>query len=120
MFGLIAAGQLVQAQATQVDETHFVFQLLDVEHTNHVVVFLTGAVPFPAGFGGAVHFRWPGDEGWLLLGHLTNEKPSAIFKLARRKSDADANGPAGAAAHSWGGVATAMGGPCAQVGRAPS
>jgi hypothetical protein len=37
-------------------------------------------VPFPDGYGAAVYFFWPG-KGFQLLGMLSNEKPSAIFRL---------------------------------------
>lgn len=50
------------------------------------MVFLTGQVPFTDGFGGSIYFGWPTDEGgvsWQLLGFITNEKPSAIFKIAK-------------------------------------
>lgn len=67
----------------------FVLVLDDVASINHVVVFLTGQVPFAEGFGGSIYFGWPSIESggisWQLLGYITNEKPSAIFKLAKVK-----------------------------------
>jgi len=42
--------------------------------------FLLGTVPFPDGFGATVHFFWPG-KGSQVLGMLSNDKPSAIFRL---------------------------------------
>ena len=38
--------------------------------------------------GGSVYMSWPsesGDSSWQLIGHLTNEKPSAIFKISGLK-----------------------------------
>ena len=48
---------------------------------------MTGQMPFPDEMGGAVYFSWPSAEGptWHLLGHLTNAKPSTIFKVANLK-----------------------------------
>lgn len=70
-----------------VDEAKVVCNVPDADNINHVVVFMTGAMPFPEGFGGAVYFSWPTEGGpaWFLLGFLTNEKPSAIFKVAGLK-----------------------------------
>ena len=53
-------------------------------------VFLTGQTPFPDGMGGAVYMAWPPKDplltaaqaaAWQFLGVVTNEKPSAIFKV---------------------------------------
>ncbi|KAG8745620.1 hypothetical protein FRC10_007511 [Ceratobasidium sp. 414] len=41
---------------------------------------MLGTVPFPLGFAATVHFHWPG-KGFQLLGMLSNEKPSAVFRL---------------------------------------
>lgn len=87
MFGCCVAGRLLQTNIIQVDETHAYFELPNASTINHVCVFLLGsgmvsfmfliygshifiylaAVPFPEGFGAAVHFFWPG-KGFQLLG----------------------------------------------------
>ncbi|MBN3276836.1 HIKES protein, partial [Polyodon spathula] len=79
----------VQTDVQQVAEDKFVFNLPDYETANHVVVFMLGTVPFPGGMGGAVYFSYPDPSGlpvWQLLGFITNEKPSAIFKITGLKS----------------------------------
>ena len=49
-----------------------------------MVIFLTGIQPFPDGFGGSVYFCWPKMQtSWHLLGYISNQKPSAIFKIAK-------------------------------------
>jgi len=94
MFGLLVSGRLVDTSFRQVDQTHFVIDVVDPDSFNHVVVFLTGQVPFPAGMGGAVYCAWPPkDPGvaepvWQFLGIVTNDKPSAIFKVSRLKKAA--------------------------------
>eukprot|EP00842_Homolaphlyctis_polyrhiza_P005228 jgi/Hompol1/5706/HPOL_001107-RA len=84
MFGCIVAGRL------------YVFELPDPASINHLVVFLTGSAPFPPGYAATVHFlwqvaapySWPSlvTPSWTLLGHISNEKPSAIFRLGGKKS----------------------------------
>lgn len=80
MFGCCVAGRLVQTNIVKVDETHAYFELPSATTINHVCVFLTGDTPFPEGYGATVHLFWPG-KGFQLLGMLTNEKPSAFFRL---------------------------------------
>ncbi|KAF8128881.1 DUF775-domain-containing protein [Boletus edulis] len=87
MFGYCVAGRLLQTNLQQVDETHAFFEIPAAEKVNHVCVFLLGTVPFPEGYGATVHFFWPG-KGSQVLGMLSNEKPSAIFRLRSMFSSA--------------------------------
>jgi len=80
MFGCLVAGRVLQTNLQQVDETHALFELTNASTINHICVFLLGTLPFPDGYGATVHFHWPG-KGFQLLGMLSNEKPSAIFRL---------------------------------------
>ncbi|XP_007490897.2 protein Hikeshi isoform X1 [Monodelphis domestica] len=94
MFGCLVAGRLVQTVAQQVAEDKFVFDLPDYQSINHVVVFMLGTVPFPDGMGGSVYFSYPDSSGtpvWQLLGFVTNEKPSVIFKISGLKSAHSSN-----------------------------
>lgn len=63
------------------------FELPDPAAINHLVVFLL-AEPFPVGYAATVYFQWPGSDTpqWVLLGMLSNEKPSAIFRLGGKKT----------------------------------
>lgn len=80
MFGICVAGRLLQTEFQQVDETHVAFTIEAASNVNHICVFMLGTVPFPAGYAATVHFHWPG-KGFQLLGMLSNEKPSAVFRL---------------------------------------
>jgi len=50
----LVAGRLPQINFQQVSETQFVIPISDVDHVNHLVVFMTGQIPFPENFGGGV------------------------------------------------------------------
>ncbi|VDN20253.1 unnamed protein product [Gongylonema pulchrum] len=82
----------MQADFVQASETEFVTEIRDAGLINHVVVFLTGISPFPDGTGGAVYIRWPQlgvETNWHYLGSISNNKPSAIFRVAQlHKMDA--------------------------------
>ncbi|KAJ2766167.1 hypothetical protein IWQ57_004482, partial [Coemansia nantahalensis] len=80
MFGCIVAGRLVQTNLRQVDVNKYVFELPEVHSINHIVVFLLGTVAFEPGCAATVHLLWPSRE-WQCLGALSNDKPSAIFRL---------------------------------------
>ncbi|KAJ1730265.1 hypothetical protein LPJ61_003105 [Coemansia biformis] len=96
MFGCIVAGRLVQTNLRQVDVNKYVFELPEVHSINHIVVFLLGTVPFEPGYAATVHLLWPSRE-WQYLGALSNEKPSAIFRL-KAAGAAGADGAPGASA----------------------
>ena len=94
---VLSAGRLVNTSFREVDATHCVVDMEHVGSFNHIVVFLTGQTPFPEGTGGAVYFSWPDNEAqsggggatpWQFLGMISNQKPSAIFKVAKFKPQA--------------------------------
>ncbi|CAO3620916.1 unnamed protein product [Mucor hiemalis] len=85
MFGCIAAGRLVQTNLQQVDVNKYVFELENAQNINHIVVFLLGTIPFEPGYAATVHLLWP-NKNWQLLGGLSNEKASAIFRLKAKES----------------------------------
>eukprot|EP01112_Ceratiomyxa_fruticulosa_P013394 TRINITY_DN3769_c0_g2_i1.p1 TRINITY_DN3769_c0_g2~~TRINITY_DN3769_c0_g2_i1.p1 ORF type:complete len:210 (-),score=47.48 TRINITY_DN3769_c0_g2_i1:316-945(-) len=84
MFGILVAGRLVQTTMTQVDTMRYVFSIDDAQSINHLVVFMLGTVPFPEGFGGSIYFGWPPYTQWQFLGYITNNKPSAVFRLKNK------------------------------------
>ncbi|ORX63332.1 DUF775-domain-containing protein [Linderina pennispora] len=62
MFGCIVAGRLV-------DVNKYVFELPEAHLINHL-----------PGYAATVHLLWP-NKDWQFLGVLSNDKPSAIFRL---------------------------------------
>uniref|UniRef100_A0A915DQD0 Hikeshi-like domain-containing protein n=1 Tax=Ditylenchus dipsaci TaxID=166011 RepID=A0A915DQD0_9BILA len=87
VFGIIVAGRLLQTNFVQAGETEFVAEVSNSDSINHIVVFLTGVSPFPDLLGGSVYIRWQnvgstaGD--WNYLGHISNSKASAIFRISQ-------------------------------------
>ncbi|XP_033221772.1 protein OPI10 homolog [Belonocnema kinseyi] len=88
MLGLIVSSRLVQTNFQQVSENQFLITVPDADNINHIVVFLTGTIPFAEGMGGAVYYSWPDPNAppnWQFLGYISNSKPSAIFKISNLK-----------------------------------
>ncbi|KAI9216142.1 hypothetical protein BC828DRAFT_371355 [Blastocladiella britannica] len=80
-FGLVCAGRPVQSDFNPVDAGKWALEIPQSELVNHMTVFTFN--PFPAGYAATVHVMLPASQlGWQMLGVLTNEKPSAIFRLA--------------------------------------
>ena len=46
----------MQTESQQVSENQFLFNIPEADNINHVVVFMTGQMPFPDGLGGAGMF----------------------------------------------------------------
>lgn len=89
----------------QVEETKFLINIPDADNLNYLVIFLTGVAPLPENFAGgkfryffvkecllmqyvllAVYWSWPDPHSpskWQYLGHISNQKPSAIFKISQ-------------------------------------
>ena len=43
----------VQTDFKQLNETRFVVTIANADNVNHIVIFMTGQIPFPDGMGGA-------------------------------------------------------------------
>jgi len=98
MFAVLVSGRLVQTQFQQVSPTKIVFPLDNATQVNTLAIFMTGSQPLPAGAGAIVYLGWPPFESWQYLGYLTNDMPSAFFKV----SQADAAGAQSAAGGHFG------------------
>ncbi|KAI2809617.1 hypothetical protein BLOT_000766 [Blomia tropicalis] len=87
-FATIVSGRLVQTDFQQVETSKFLITIPEADNINHLVVFLTGLIPLPDGTAGAVYFSFPdplAPPTWFYLGYISNQKPSAIFKITKLK-----------------------------------
>lgn len=82
MFGLVVAGRPLQLNPQQVAANKFIFTIEEASKVKHLVVFLTGAVNFPDGFGASVFVAWPPVFAPQFLGFLSSSKQSGIFKIS--------------------------------------
>ncbi|XP_074605594.1 protein OPI10 homolog [Brevipalpus obovatus] len=89
LFGIIVSGRLVQTDFQLVDIGKFLITIPNAESINHIVVFLTPQQPLPPDAGASVYFSWPDSLSpptWQYLGFISNDKPSAIFRIAKLKN----------------------------------
>ncbi|KAL7275653.1 hypothetical protein RUND412_001386 [Rhizina undulata] len=82
MFGAICAGRMVQTNLEPVSPTQFIFHipLLPTHPINHLVVFLLPDTVLPPNHSATVHIQFP-NQPFKLLGAISTDKPSAIFRL---------------------------------------
>uniref|UniRef100_A0A0N4ZPE3 DUF775 domain-containing protein n=1 Tax=Parastrongyloides trichosuri TaxID=131310 RepID=A0A0N4ZPE3_PARTI len=85
VFAALVVGRNVNANFEVVSPNNFLCTITDNTNISHIVIFLTGAEPFPEGFGGSIYMRWASvgntDPAWHYLGSISNDKPSAMFKV---------------------------------------
>lgn len=80
MFGVICAGREAQTDFQQVDSNKYGIQIQNGGSVNHIVVFLLPGATLDPTVAASVYFQLPGTD-FQLLGALSSNKPSAIFKL---------------------------------------
>lgn len=81
MFAVLVEGRLVQSEFQAVSETKIVFPIDNSTKVNEICVFMTGVQALPDQFGAVIWYGTPPFTNWKYLGHITNSKPSAFFKV---------------------------------------
>lgn len=77
-----------QTDFQQIEVNKYLLNIPEADNINHIVVFFTDTVSLPPGLAGAVYFSWPDPNAppnWQFLGYISNNKPSAIFKISQLK-----------------------------------
>jgi protein Hikeshi len=80
MFGIIVSGRPVLTEFTTVSPTQLAFTIPAFPPFNHLVVFLLPGNAIPPDQSAAVYIQLPPKTDFQLLGALSSEKPSAIFR----------------------------------------
>lgn len=80
MFGLVISGRPLEAPA-QISETQYVFRIPSTPSFSHLTLFQLPNTALPDGAGATVWIQLPQSPDFKLLGALTPQKQSAIFKL---------------------------------------
>ncbi|GMM38566.1 Opi10 protein [Saccharomycopsis crataegensis] len=82
MFGLVCSGRPV-AIAQQVENLKFVFNVDNSANISHVSLFILPDTPFDPNYTALIYFQLPNSSSsdFKLLGKLSVDKPSAIFKI---------------------------------------
>lgn len=86
-FGVVVPGFAVRCDVQQVDASRWTIALGAAPET--FVVFLTGAVPLPGGYGVAVFVAREDAMHFQYVGALGQHRPSSLFKLPTTMMDAD-------------------------------
>lgn len=81
MFGLVISGRPLEAP-TQISETQYVFRIPSKPSFSHITLFLLPNTPLPVDVGATVWIQLPQSADFKLLGALSAQKQSAIFKLS--------------------------------------
>lgn len=89
MFGVLVAGRPVNTNLVQVTPNKFMCVIPQASAVQHIAVFMTGTTLFPPGYGGGIYFSVPPHDTWQFLGVISNEKPSAVFRIGWQDVDTD-------------------------------
>ncbi|PRT52619.1 Protein OPI10 [Wickerhamiella sorbophila] len=80
MFGIVCGGRPVDTNVQQIEPVKFVYVIQEAAKINHMAIFLLPGTALPPGSAASVYAQLPGKD-FSLLGVLTEEKQSAIFRF---------------------------------------
>mmetsp|Transcript_27903 Transcript_27903/g.28188 ORF Transcript_27903/g.28188 Transcript_27903/m.28188 type:complete len:183 (-) Transcript_27903:132-680(-) len=80
LFGVIAPGRPVITDFRPVSETKCVAEFVDPTPISELTFFMLPTTPIPNGFGAILYYAVPPFEHWEIIGAVTPQKPSGIFR----------------------------------------
>lgn len=81
MFGVIVSGRPMLTAFERISDTQISFSIPSTPTFNHLVVFTLPGTSLPPDAAAAVYIQLPPSNEFKLLGALSNDKQSAIFKI---------------------------------------
>ena len=81
LFGLVVAGRNVTTDWLPTSETRCISELHEPTSCNEITFFLLPQVSIPPGYGAVLYYsKSPMYDQWEMIGAVTPEKPSGIFR----------------------------------------
>ncbi|KAH3683400.1 hypothetical protein WICPIJ_005619 [Wickerhamomyces pijperi] len=90
MFASVCSGRAVQP-STQISATQHTITIPSASKISHVTLFTLPNQDVPIGYKALIFFKLPGDQDFKLFGGINATKPSAIFKLNNKNTQAGKN-----------------------------
>ena len=81
MFSVIPANRPCLTTFVNISPTQFAFSFPSSPYFSHLVVFIIPGNNLPPNTAAGVHIQLPGSAEFRFLGAISNEKPSAIFRV---------------------------------------
>jgi len=89
LFGVVAIGRPVLTEFTALDQTKAVTWLENPTAVAELTFFLLPSTPVPPGHGAILYYAAPPSfDAWVLLGAISPEKPSGIFRTGWPSNEA--------------------------------
>ncbi|KAL8741388.1 MAG: hypothetical protein Q9190_006000 [Brigantiaea leucoxantha] len=93
LFGIILPSRPVITNPLAISQTQFAFTVPRYPSFSHLIVFLVPGIELPPSTLAAVYIQFPSTPEFKLLGAISNDKQTAIFRI--RNSDPDVGTTAG-------------------------
>lgn len=93
MFGVVIPGRPIITEFQTIDPTKAI-SIIDYPATvAEITFFLLPNTPIPPGYGAILYFAVPPFNSWVLLGAVTANKPSGIFRTGWSTHEEVINAP---------------------------